>query len=316
MSEARAPDGPPALRGWRIGVVGLGLMGLPMARRLAAAGARLALWNRSIEKAEALAAEFDDAAALPSPRHVAEASDIVIVMVTDADAVREVVFDPVDDRWGVLHGIAEGAVLVDMGTTGLPATRDFAGRLRMAGAAWVDAPVSGGTTAAEDGSLTIMVGATDPDFARIEAMLKVLGDRITHVGAVGAGQVAKTANQMIVGMTIGAVAEAMALARRAGVEPSVLRQSILGGFAQSRILELHGERMATGDFRARARATIQRKDMRAALELADEVDIELPGLMTNAALWEAMVEGGFGDLDHSALILAIDPPEEPAPEKN
>ena len=300
---------PTALEGWRIGLVGLGLMGEPMARRLASAGAALSLWNRSIEKAEALAAEFDRVTAQPSPRHVAEASDVVIVMVADAEAVRDVVFDPIDDSWGVLHGLAEDGVLVDMGTTGLPATRDYAGRLRMTGGNWVDAPVSGGTAAA-DGSLTIMVGASDADFARIEPMLKVLGRRITHVGAVGSGQVVKTANQMIVGMTIGAVAEAMALARRAGVEPGILREAIMGGFAQSRILELHGARMATGDFQARAKATIQRKDMRAAVALAEESGIDLPGLMTNASLWEDMVEGGFGDLDHSALILAIDPPEE------
>ena len=285
-------------------------MGEPMARRLAGAGAELSLWNRSIEKAEALAAEFAGVTAQPSPRHVAEASDIVIVMVSDADAVREVVFDPVDDSWGVLHGLAEDAILIDMGTTGQPSTLDYAGRLRMTGGNWVDAPVSGGTTAAEDGSLTIMVGASDTDFARVEPVLKVLGKRITHVGAVGAGQVAKTANQMIVGMTIGAVAEAMALARRAGVEPAVLREAIMGGFAHSRILELHGERMAIGDFRARAKATIQRKDMRAAMALAEEAGVELPGLMTNAALWEDMVEGGLGDLDHSALILAIDPPDD------
>ncbi|MDF1791889.1 MAG: NAD(P)-dependent oxidoreductase [Thalassobaculaceae bacterium] len=313
MTEPHTPSQPPApppLRGWRIGIVGLGLMGEPMARRLAAAGAELSVWNRSIEKAEALAAALSGVTPQPSPRHVAEAAEIVIVMVTDAEAVRDVVFDPVDDNWGVHHGLGEDAVLIDMGTTGLPATRDFAGRLRMTGAHWVDAPVSGGTTAAEDGSLTIMVGASDPEFARIEPMLKVLGRRITHVGAVGAGQVAKTANQMIVGMTIGAVAEALALGKRAGVEPAVLREAIMGGFAHSRILELHGDRMATGDFRARAKATIQRKDMRAAVALAEEAGIDLPGLMTNAALWEAMVDGGLGELDHSALILAIDPPEE------
>lgn len=311
MTEPHSPSPEtPALKGWRLGLVGLGLMGEPMARRLAAAGAELSLWNRSIEKAEALAAAYEGVTAQPSPRHVAEASDIVIVMVSDAEAVREVVFDPVDDSWGVLHGLAEDGVLIDMGTTGQPATLDYAGRLRMTGGNWVDAPVSGGTTAAKDGSLTIMVGASDSDYVRIEPVLKMLGKRITHVGAVGAGQVAKTANQMIVGMTIGAVAEAMALAKRAGVEPAVLREAIMGGFAQSRILELHGDRMATGDFRARAKATIQRKDMRAAVALAEEAGIELPGLMTNAALWEDMVEGGLGDLDHSALILAIDPPDE------
>lgn len=284
-----------------------------MARRLAGAGARLSLWNRTIETAEALAAEFHTVTAVPSPRHAAEASEFVIAMVTDADAVRDVVFDPVDDQWGVSHGLAEDAVVIDMGTTGLPATRDFAGRLRMTGGHWIDAPVSGGTTAAEDGSLTIMAGASDVDFARAEPIFRVLGRRITHVGAVGAGQVAKTANQMIVGMTIGAVAEALTLGKQFGVEPGLLRDAILGGFAHSRILELHGERMVTGDFRACATAAIQRKDMRAAMALAEEAGIDLPGLMTNAALWEAMVDGGNGELDHSALILAIDPGEQDGP---
>ncbi len=306
-SDFDSPTDDLSLAGRRVGLVGLGLMGMPMARRLAAARCRLSLWNRTIEKAEALASEFADAHAVPSPRHVAEASDEVIVMVTDVDAVRAVVFDPVDDQWGVAHGLAEDAVVIDMGTTGASATRDFAGRLRMIGGRWIDAPVSGGTTAAEDGSLSIMVGGSDGDVFRIEPLLRALGRRITHVGAVGAGQVAKSANQMIVGMTIGAVAEAFAIARRAGIDPATLREAILGGFAHSRVLELHGERMATGDFRARASARIQRKDMRAACGLAEELGLNLPGLATNAALWEALVEQGYGDLDHAALILAVDP---------
>ena len=297
------------LAGRRVGFVGLGLMGVPMARRLAAAGAELALWTRSIEKAEELAAALPAAAALPSPRHVAEAVDTVIVMVTDADAVEAVVFDPFEDRWGVAHGLAEDGLVIDMGTTAVDRTRDFAGRLRMIGADWVDAPVSGGTVAAEAGTLTIMAGGSDPDIARAEPLFRVLGARITHVGPVGAGQIAKTANQMIVGLTIGAVAEALALAKRAGVEPARVREAIFGGFAHSRVLELHGERMVTGDFQARAKATIQRKDMRAAQALAAQAGLALPGLAANLALWEALVEGGRGDLDHSALVLAIDPEE-------
>jgi 3-hydroxyisobutyrate dehydrogenase-like beta-hydroxyacid dehydrogenase len=305
------PGGPVAanqpLSGFRIGLVGTGLMGAPMARRLAAAGARLSLWNRTIETAEVLAAELPGAEVRPSPKHVAELSDIVIVMVTDADAVATVVFDPEDEAYGVVHGLGDGDLIVDMSTTDVVRTRDFANRVRAKGIEWIDAPVSGGTTAAEDGTLSIMVGGGDGGFMRVEPVLKALGRRITHVGAVGAGQIAKTANQMIVGMTIGAVAEAFALARAAGVEPEGVREAILGGFAQSRILELHGERMVTGDFRARARATIQRKDMRAAASLADGLGLDLPGLATNLALWEALVAQGAGDLDHSALILAVDP---------
>lgn len=297
------------LAGHRVGFVGLGLMGAPMARRLAAAGAGLALWTRSIEKAEELAATLPGAAALPSPRHVAEAVDTVIVMVTDADAVAAVVFDPYEDQWGIAHGLAEDGLVIDMGTTAVDRTRDFAGRIRMVGGSWVDAPVSGGTVAAEAGSLTVMAGGSDADLARAEPLLRVLGARITHVGPVGAGQIAKTANQMIVGLTIGAVAEALALARRAGVEPARVREAIFGGFAHSRVLELHGERMVTGDFKARAKATIQRKDMAAARDLAGQVGLALPGLAANLALWEALVEAGRGDLDHAALVLAIDPEE-------
>jgi len=296
-----------SLAGRRIGLVGLGLMGVPLARRLAAAGAELALWNRSIEKAEALAAELAAATAMPSPRHVAEAAETVIVMVTDADAVDAVLFDPYDDHWGISHGLGEDALVVDMGTTAVDRTREFAGRQRMVGGAWVDAPVSGGTVAAEAGTLTIMAGGSDADFARAEPVFRALGRRITHVGPVGAGQIAKTANQMIVGLTIGAVAEALALVRRAGVEPGRVREAIFGGFAQSRVLELHGERMVTGDFQARAKATIQRKDMRAAAALAEQVGLALPGLATTLELWEALVEAGRGDLDHSALVLAVDP---------
>lgn len=307
MAAGAERDAPAALAGRRVGLIGLGLMGVPMARRLAGAGATLALWNRSIEKAEALAAELPSTEAMPTPRHVAEVSDTVIVMVTDADAVEAVAFDPYEDEWGIAHGLAEDGLVIDMGTTAVDRTRDFAGRIRMIGGSWVDAPVSGGTTAAEAGTLTIMAGGSDADLARAEPVLRVLGARITHVGPVGAGQIAKTANQMIVGLTIGAVAEALALARRAGVEPARVREAILGGFAHSRVLELHGERMVTCDLKARAKATIQRKDMRAARDLAAQVGLELPGLAANLELWERLVEAGRGDLDHSALVLAIDP---------
>ena len=302
-------QGKPAvdLSRYRIGLIGTGLMGAPMARRLAAAGARLALWNRTIQTAERLAADLPNAEAVPSPRHAAERSDIVIVMVTDADAVETVVFDPMDDSYGVAHGVGDGALVIDMSTTDVARTQGFADRLRARGAEWMDAPVSGGTTAAEDGTLSIMVGGSDGGFARAEPVFRALGARITHVGAVGAGQIAKTANQMIVGMTIGAVAEAFALARSAGVEPRAIREAILGGFAQSRILELHGERMVNEDFQVRARSTIQLKDMRAAASLAEAVGIDLPGLSTNLGLWERLVEEGAGDLDHSALILTVDP---------
>ena len=214
---------------YRIGLIGTGLMGAPMARRLAAAGALLVLWNRTIETAERLAADLPNAEPVPSPRHAADRSDIVIVMVTDADAVETVVFDPMDDSYGVAHGIGDGGLVIDMSTTDVARTQEFADRLRARGAEWIDAPVSGGTTAAEDGTLSIMVGGSDGGFARAEPVFRALGARITHVGAVGAGQIAKTANQMIVGMTIGAVAEAFALARSAGLSPGRSARRSLAG---------------------------------------------------------------------------------------
>jgi 3-hydroxyisobutyrate dehydrogenase-like beta-hydroxyacid dehydrogenase len=295
------------LSGRRIGLIGLGLMGLPMARRLAGAGAALTVWNRSRDKAEALAA--DSAAITPAacPRDVAAASEITIVMVSNADAVEEIVFDTFEDAYGIVQGIEQGRLVVDMGTTSVLRTRDFAARLAVKGAEWVDAPVSGGTVAAEAGTLTIMAGGSDTGFARALPLFKAMGGRITHVGPVGAGQIAKTANQMIVGMTIDAVAEAFTLARRAGVDPARVREALQGGFAHSRVLELHGERMVTGDFAPRARCSIQRKDMFEASQLAQALDLRLPGLEASLPLWDAMIERGMADLDHSALLLAIDP---------
>jgi 3-hydroxyisobutyrate dehydrogenase-like beta-hydroxyacid dehydrogenase len=165
----------------------------------------------------------------------------------------------------------------------------------------VDAPVSGGVVGAEAASLSIMVGARAQDFAAVKPILERLGRTITHCGGVGAGQVAKIANQMIVGLTIAAVAEAFALSKRAGVDPALVRQAIMGGFAQSRILELHGERMVTGRFEPGGRARLQRKDIAQALELAGEVGIELPSTSANLALWDRMIGQGLAELDHSGL---------------
>lgn len=300
-------DSRPDLSGRTIGVVGLGLMGAPMAGQLRAAGANLRVWNRSREKAEALAEAIGGTEVCACPRDVAREAEVTIVMVTDAAAVETVVFDPSEDQYGVVHGLGQDGLLIDMGTTSVLRTRDFADRLRKAGAEWLDAPVSGGTVAAEAGTLTIMAGGSDGAFARALPLFQVMGGRITHVGAVGAGQIAKSANQMIVGLTIGAVAEAFALARHAGVEPAKIREALYGGFAHSRILELHGERMVEEDFAPRAKCSIQRKDVAEAIQLADAVGLELPSLRANLALWNHMVDNGMADLDHSALILAVDP---------
>jgi 3-hydroxyisobutyrate dehydrogenase-like beta-hydroxyacid dehydrogenase len=279
-------------------------MGAPMAKQLQAAGASLRVWNRSPEKAEALAKEIGDTQACATPREAAFGSIATIIMVTDADAVVTVVFDPIT---GAAQGLPQDGLLIDMGTTSVLRTRGFADRMRAIGGEWLDAPVSGGTVAAETGALTIMAGGSDVAFHRALPLFQAMGQRITHVGAVGAGQIAKSANQMIVGLTIGAVAEAFALARHAGVEPAKIREALFGGFAHSRILELHGERMVERDYAPRAKCSIQRKDIAEATQLAESVGLELPGLNANLALWNHMVENGMADLDHSALLLAIDP---------
>ena len=293
----------PDWRAKNIGFIGLGLMGAPMIRNLCATGANTYVWNRSSATAKEFAKEQKNITICQTPAQVAMHCDITILMVTDAYAVESVVFG----ECGVAETCLQNCLVIDMGTTSVIKTRTFAEKLKKMGGYWLDAPVSGGTTAAEDGTLTIMAGGPQDTFHRALPTLQILGDRITHVGEVGAGQIAKSANQMIVGLTIGAVAEAFALARHNGVDPAKIREALFGGFAHSRILELHGERMLTEDFNPRAKCSIQRKDIAEAMELAASVNLHLPGLSTNMKLWDLMIENDWAELDHSALLLAIDP---------
>lgn len=288
------------LSGTTIGFVGLGLMGRPMALNLQRAGAELVIHNRS----RAVVDEFTTLGmtAETSPRGVAQRVSTVIVMVSDTPAVEQVLLG--ED--GVVHGVKQGSLVIDMGTTAFMATRGFAEHIKEKGADYVDAPVSGGQVGAEAASLAIMVGASDSAFARATPILKVLGKNITHVGDVGAGQVAKAANQIIVGLTIGAVAEALTLAKRAGVDPAKVREALAGGFAASRILEVHGKRMIEETFDPGGKATTQRKDLAQALELARELDVELPATALTRELYDRLIEMGGGELDHSALIKVLD----------
>lgn len=287
----------PSLSGRHIGVIGLGLMGRPMARNLHAAGASVSAWNRSAAPANALAAEGLNRAT--TPRAIAETCEIIILMVADTAAVGAVL----DGPDGILAGLRPGCLIIDMGTTAVSPTRAFAARVNDAGATWVDAPVSGGEVGARDATLTIMAGGSTADISRAMPVLQVLGRHITHVGTVGSGQVAKAANQMIVGLTIGAVSEAMALAKAAGVEPARLREALMGGFAASRILDLHGQRMADNAFTPGGKATTQRKDLDQALQLAGEVGLEIPSTHLCRDLYDKLIAEGHGDLDHSALYL-------------
>jgi 3-hydroxyisobutyrate dehydrogenase-like beta-hydroxyacid dehydrogenase len=197
-------------------------------------------------------------------------------------------------------------LIIDMGTTAVTATRAFASRVADSGGAYLDAPVSGGQVGAEAASLSIMAGGEAAAFARAEPIFRVLGGRVTHVGDTGAGQVAKTANQIIVALTIGAVAEALTLAKRAGVDPARVRDALDGGFASSRILELHGRRMVEDDFTPGGRAKTQLKDMVQAMELAGELGLALPATELSRDLYARMVEAGWGDLDHAGLIKVIE----------
>ena len=288
------------LSGITIGFIGLGLMGRPMSLNLHRAGAELVIYNRSRGVVDELVGVGIEAAA--SPKDVAERAPIIVLMVSDTPAVERVLFG--DD--GVAHGLQTGAIVIDMGTTAVTATRNFAQLIKAKEAHYVDAPVSGGQVGAEAATLAIMVGTNEDTFARVEPIFKTLGKNITHVGEVGAGQVAKAANQIIVGLTIGAVAEALALAKRAGVDPGKVRQALAGGFAASRILEVHGLRMVDQTFDPGGKATTQRKDLAQALELAQELGMELPATALNRDLYDKLIEMGGGELDHSALIKVLE----------
>jgi len=288
------------LDGTTIGFIGLGLMGKPMARNLKKAGAALVIHNRSQGAVNELKAEGMTAA--KSAAAVAGRAKVVIMMLSDTPAVENVL----TGRNGVVSGLRPGTLVIDMGTTKVMATRVFAAEVAAAGGDYIDAPVSGGTIGAEAGTLTIMAGGSDKAIRRAMPIFDVLG-KTTHVGAVGTGQVAKAANQVIVGLNIGAVAEALTLARKAGADPARVRQALKGGFADSRILEVHGQRMIDGVFKPGGKCTTQRKDLSQALELAEALGFEMPATALNMSLYDRLIAAGFGELDHSALIKAIDP---------
>ncbi len=280
-------------------LLGTGLMGAPMARRLCAApGLAVTVWNRTPDKALPLA-EAGATVATTLDQAVASA-DVVITMVDHGAAVANLLFDQ-----GVAAAMRPGSLLIDMSSIKPREAREHAARLEARGIEALDAPVSGGTVGAEAGTLAIMVGGSEAAFERAAPVFAALG-RATHVGPTGAGQLAKLANQMIVGITIGAVAEALLLAEAGGASPAGVRQAIRGGFAESRILEVHGQRMVERDFARRGAMAVQLKDMRNALETAREMGLSLPVTGLFEQLYASGNENGFADLDHSALFLEIE----------
>ncbi len=284
----------------RIGFIGLGIMGKPMAARLVHAGFPVTVHNRSSAAADELAGEGAEVA--DSPRQVAEGSDIVVTMLPDSPDVEAVMLG----EEGVLAGVREGMLVIDMSTIAPATARKVHAAFAERGVEAVDAPVSGGEPAAIDGQLSIMAGGSEDAVARALPIFEELGKATTHIGAPGAGQVAKAANQVVVALTIQAVAEALTIARKAGVDPARVREALLGGLAQSKVLEVHGERMLEGQFDPGFRIELHRKDLAIALQSAREEGVALLATAQVAELLNALIAQGAGGRDHSALSTLYD----------
>ncbi|WP_299867258.1 NAD(P)-dependent oxidoreductase [uncultured Hoeflea sp.] len=281
----------------KIAFLGIGLMGRHQAQHLIDAGFDVTAWNRTRAKAEALRG----AAVADTPREAACGADIVVTMLENGPIVDSVLFDGAD---AAICGLREGALVLDMSSIKPVEAQAHATRLGERGIAHVDAPVSGGTVGAEQATLAIMCGGSETDFARAETVLSAMG-RPVHVGPSGSGQIAKLANQMIVGTTIATVAEALALAARAGADPAKVREALTGGFADSRVLELHGQRMVSRDFVTRGRTATHVKDLDNAIDAARRLDFRAPVLEQVTSLFHSLAKHQ-GDPDHSALLLEIE----------
>lgn len=284
----------------RIGFIGLGVMGRPMATNLVRAGLDVVVHSRSPEPVDALVGAGAERA--ESPSEVAAVTHVLITMLPDTPDVERVLFG----GRGISEGIRRGSLMIDMSTIDPTAARRFAARFTERDVAMLDAPVSGGERGAMDGTLSIMVGGPEEAFERALPLLRVLGENVTRVGGAGAGQVAKACNQLIVASTIQAVAEALVLAAKARVDPAVVREALLGGFAGSRILKVHGKRMLEGDFTPGFRAALHRKDARIITEVAEELGSPVPSFDVVAAALQALVDAGRGELDHAALVTLLE----------
>ncbi|WP_116090465.1 2-hydroxy-3-oxopropionate reductase [Sphingomonas crusticola] len=284
----------------KIGFVGVGIMGRPMAGHLQGAGHDLFL----VRHRSPLPAELLDGGAVEctSLREVAEQADLVILMVPDTPDVENALFG----GNGVCAGLSAGKTVIDMSSIDPIATKRFAERVNVGGCDYVDAPVSGGEVGARNAALTIMVGADEAVFQRVKPLFELLGKNITHVGEVGAGQTTKVANQIIVALNIEAVAEALVYAAKAGADPARVRAALMGGFAASRVLEVHGERMIKRTFDPGFRIRLHQKDLNLALNGARELGIALPNTAAAQQLFSAVVARGGGDQDHSAMVRALE----------
>ncbi|MBA3950949.1 MAG: 2-hydroxy-3-oxopropionate reductase [Rubrobacter sp.] len=284
----------------KVGFIGLGIMGKPMAENLIGAGYDLALYNRTSEKADELAG--DNATVAGSPREVAEQSDVVITMLPDSPQVEEVLAGPD----GVLEGIREGALIVDMSTISPVVTEELAARVKEKGASMLDAPVSGGDVGAIEGTLSIMVGGSEEDFERARPLFEAMGKTITHVGESGAGQVVKAANQIVVALTIEAVSEALVLGSKAGVDPEKILDVLGGGLAGNKVMEAKREKMLGHSFDPGFRIELHHKDLGIALAAGREYGVTLPVTAVVDQMLETLKAKGRGDRDHSAILTLIE----------
>jgi 2-hydroxy-3-oxopropionate reductase len=281
-----------------IAFLGTGLMGAPMCQNLLSAGLPLTVWNRSLAKAEPLAKR--GAVVADSPQSAVADADVVITMLSDGPAVSAVMFEQ-----GAADAIREGATHIDMSSIGADEAIEHAKRHAERGVRYLDSPVSGGTRGASAGELAIMAGGDAETFAAMQPVFAALG-QATHVGPNGCGQLAKLANQVIVAITIGAVSEAFILAGGGGADRAKVREALQGGFASSRILTEHGQRMVDRAFEPGGPAKFQLKDLHNALSAADRLDLELPITKLLHGLFDAMVQSGKGDMDHSGLLTHLE----------
>jgi 2-hydroxy-3-oxopropionate reductase len=280
----------------RIGFIGLGIMGKSMAHNLLKAGYEVTVYNRSPGAMAELAQA--GASVAESPRAIAAQTDVVITCVSDSPDVEAVVLGPN----GILEGAQTGLLYIDMSTIAPAVARQVFERLQAKGVEALDAPVSGGDIGAQHGTLSIMVGGNATAFQRALPILQVMGKNIVHMGAAGAGQVTKACNQIVVALTVQAVAEALTLATKSGVDPAKVREALLGGFAQSKVLEVHGQKMLDGNFQPGFKLDLFRKDMNIVLQTARDLQIPLLGSSQVTALMDALLAQGQGDRDFIAVL--------------
>jgi 2-hydroxy-3-oxopropionate reductase len=284
----------------RIGFIGLGVMGKPMARNLIEAGHELVPYSRTRASVDEVAG--DGAIAASSPREVAEQADVVILMLPDSPQVRDVL----DSDDGLLAGAREGSLVIDMSTISPVVTREIAAECGERGIGWVDAPVSGGDVGAREATLSIMAGGSDEDFARAKPLFEALGKTIVHVGPVGSGQVVKACNQVVVALTIEAVSEALVLGSKAGVDPATIIEVLSGGLAANKVMEVRGRNFLEHDFTPGFRIDLHHKDLGIALATAREYGVALPSTAAVDQMLQALRSNGRGDRDHSALLTHIE----------